>query len=82
MAQVVVRLDPALTEAVDGLVRDGVTGSRSSAVREGLALLIEQRRRAALAERIVAGYQQAPQQAAEVGWPHAASRAMISEEPW
>lgn len=82
MAQVVVRLDAELADAVDDLVREGVTASRSSAVREGLALLIERRRRTAVAERIVAGYERVPQRAEEVGWADSATRAMIADEPW
>jgi Arc/MetJ-type ribon-helix-helix transcriptional regulator len=82
MAQVVVRLDAALTEAVDDLVRAGFTASRSSAVREGLELLIERRRRAAVADRIVDGYTRIPQEDEQVGWPDAATRAMIADEPW
>jgi Arc/MetJ-type ribon-helix-helix transcriptional regulator len=82
MAQVVVRLDDALTAALDDLVREGVVASRSSAVREGLALLIEQRRRSAIAALIVDGYHRVPQQAAEVGWSDDATRAMIADEPW
>jgi Arc/MetJ-type ribon-helix-helix transcriptional regulator len=82
MAQVVVRLDDALTAALDDLVREGVVASRSSAVREGLALLIEQRRRSDIAARIVNGYTRVPQQAAELGWSDDATRAMIADEPW
>lgn len=82
MAQVVARLDDELATAIDRLVLDGVVASRSMAVREGLALLLERHDRERTAAAIVDGYTRMPQREAEVGWPDAATRRMIDDEPW
>ena len=82
MTQVVIRLDDKLTAALDDLVSCGAAPSRSAALREGLTLLLETRRRTAVGAAIVAGYRRLPVTEAEQAWSDAASAAMISEEPW
>lgn len=80
--QLVTRVPDELATALDALVRDGVFGSRSDAVRAGLTALIAEQRRAAVGSVIVDGYRRVPQTDDELGWSDAASAAMISEEPW
>lgn len=80
--QLVTRIPDALATAVDDLVRTGVYSSRSDAVRAGLAVLVDERRRAALGRAISDGYRRTPQADDDLGWPDAATAAMISEEPW
>jgi Arc/MetJ-type ribon-helix-helix transcriptional regulator len=82
MTQIVARVDDELAAALDELVGDGTVESRSDAVRQGLELLIDRRRRALVGERIVAGYQACPQGDDEGGWNDEATRRMIAEEPW
>ena len=82
MTQFVTRVDDRLVAAVDRLVAEGAVASRSEAVRQGLEALIEQHRRRAVAASIIEGYQRRPQAASEVGWADAATRRMITEEPW
>ncbi|MDQ3409338.1 MAG: ribbon-helix-helix domain-containing protein [Actinomycetota bacterium] len=80
--QLVTRVPEAVARAIDGLVEDGVFASRSDAVRAGLEAVIEDERRAALGRAIVDGYRRIPQNADDLGWPDAATAAMIAEEPW
>ena len=82
MVQIAVRLDDELVAQVDYLVRSGVVDSRSQAVREGLRVLVDQRRRRAVGEAIVDGYRRLPQTDDEVAWSDEATAAMIAEEPW
>ena len=80
--QLVTRVPDDVAAAIDELVRDGVFSSRSDAVREGLAAVIEQRRRAAVGKAIADGYRLVPQSDGEGSWSDASSAAMIAEEPW
>lgn len=81
--QLVTRIPDDMVAAVDDLVRTGVYDSRSHAVRDGLAAVISHQRRAAIGAAIADGYRRRPQQAGdELGWPDAASAAMIADEPW
>lgn len=80
--QLVTRVSDAVAEAVDGLVRAGVFGSRSEVVRAGLEAVVERERRAAVGRSIVDGYRRIPQEEDDLAWPDAATAAMISEEPW
>ncbi|MBS1869197.1 MAG: hypothetical protein JSS99_05995 [Actinobacteria bacterium] len=80
--QLVTRVPDAVAEAVDGLVRAGVFGSRSEAVRAGLEAVVERERRAAVGQAIADGYRRVPQDADDLTWPDAATAAMIAEEPW
>lgn len=80
--QLVTRVPDAVARAIDGLVEGGVFASRSDAVRAGLETVIEDERRAALGRAIVDGYLRIPQNADDLGWPDAATAAMIAEEPW
>jgi len=82
MPQLVTRLDAALVAEVDDLLAAGVVSSRSEAVRQGLALLVERHRRTAVGTAIVDAYRRQPQTGPEVGWADAASTQMIADEPW
>ncbi len=80
--QLVTRVPDELVDAVDHLIEEGVFSSRSEAVRVGLTVVIDRRRRAAVGRAIADGYRRVPQGADELGWSDAASVAMIDEEPW
>jgi len=82
MAQVVMRLDDRLMAEVDGLVADGVVANRSEAVRLGLERLIDEHQRRRVGAEIVAAYRRRPQTDDELTGLDAATRALISEEPW
>ena len=82
MAQVVARLDDALLAEVDRMVSEGVFDSRSDAIRIALRRVIDDRRRKAIGDEILAGYRRIPETAEELAWAEAATIAMIDEEPW
>jgi Arc/MetJ-type ribon-helix-helix transcriptional regulator len=82
MAQLVTRLDDRLLADVDGLIADGVVANRSEAVRLGLERLIDQHRRRLIGEAITDAYRRRPQTADELAGLEAATRALVSEEPW
>ena len=82
MTQLVTRVRDDLAEKVDRLVAEGFVASRSEAVRLGLEMLVEGRRRERIGAAIVRGYAARPQTEAEVGWADEATRRMIAEEPW
>ncbi|MGI8729437.1 MAG: ribbon-helix-helix domain-containing protein [Solirubrobacteraceae bacterium] len=80
--QLVTRIPDELAGAVDDLVRAGVYASRSEAVRAGLDVVIDRRRRERTGKAIVTGYRRIPQEQDDIAWSDAASAAMIAEEPW
>jgi len=80
--QLVTRVPEAVAEAIDELVETGVFSSRSEAVRAGLEVVIDRRRRLAVGQAIADGYRRVPQSADDLAWPDSASVAMIGEEPW
>lgn len=80
--QLVARIPDDVAAAIDALVQEGVFASRSDAVREGLASVIERRRRLMVGRAIADGYRRIPQKDDDLAWPDAASAAMIAEEPW
>ena len=82
MVQFVTRVDETLAAQVDELVAAGGAASRSDAVRSGLAVLVDMHRRRRIGAAIVEGYRRRPQTAEEIGFPDAATAAMIAEEPW
>ena len=82
MAQLVTRVDDDAVDQIDALVEDGVAASRSDAVRQGLALLLDRHRRQRIADSIVAGYEAQPQTEEEVSWAEQAAVKMITDEPW
>jgi Arc/MetJ-type ribon-helix-helix transcriptional regulator len=82
MAQLVARVSDELLARVDDLVAEGVITSRSDAVRLGLHRLVDEHLRSQIADAIVAGYRAHPQVVGEIGWPDAATVAMIADEPW
>jgi Arc/MetJ-type ribon-helix-helix transcriptional regulator len=82
MAQLVTRLDDRTAADIDRLVAEGVVDSRSDAVRQGLALLLDRHRRRRIAASIVAGYEAHPQTEEEVSRTEQAAVEMITDEPW
>lgn len=82
MAQFVTRFDDDLAAAVDELVAAGRFESRSDAVRHFVREGLDRETRAGVARRILEGYERVPETADEMAQAHAASRAMIAEEPW
>ena len=82
MTQVIARVPEELAAALDRLVESGAFGSRSDAVREALAQLVDRHRRADVGRRIVDGYRRLPQTDDELAWSDAATAAMIADEPW
>ncbi len=59
--QLVTRVPVEIVEGVDHLVKEGTYESRSEAVREALAEVIDRHRRIAIGEAIVDGYRRIPQ---------------------
>jgi len=82
MPQLVTRLDDRLMAEVDGLVADGVVGSRSEAVRLGLERLVDEHRRRQVGAEIVSAYRRLPQTEDELAGLDEATRGLINEEPW
>lgn len=82
MAQIVTRLDDRLVEDVDALVVAGVVANRSDAVRVALETLVDQHRRRQIGAAIADGYRRLPQTDEELAGLEAATRALITEEPW
>lgn len=82
MAQLVARIDDELAAEIDRLVGEGEVESRSDAVRQGLAMVVDTIRRRQVASEIVAGYTRLPQSEEETTWPDAATTATIADEPW
>jgi Arc/MetJ-type ribon-helix-helix transcriptional regulator len=82
MAQLVTRVDERLLADVDALVREGVAGSRSDAVRLGLEALVERHRRHQTGRAIAEAYRRHPQDDEETTGLDRATRALIEEEPW
>jgi putative addiction module CopG family antidote len=80
--QLVTRIDDQTAAAIDALVDAGVFASRSDVVRAGVLRLIDERRRQAIGDEIIAGYQRAPETAEELAAAQANARAMIADEPW
>ncbi len=82
MTQLMARVDDDLLDQLDELIAAGAFSSRSDAVRQALAEMIDRHRRQRVGAEIVEGYLRRPQTDAEVGWADAATAAMIAEEPW
>ena len=56
--------------------------SRSDVVRAGILRLVDERRRGAIGDEIIAGYERVPETAEELASAEANARAMIADEPW
>ena len=82
MPQLVTRIDDETAAAIDALVDDGEFASRSDVVRAGILRLVDERRRRAIGNEIIAGYERVPETAEELARAEANTRAMISDEPW
>lgn len=82
MTQIVTRIPDDLATQLDDLVERGVVESRSEAVRQGLRRLVDDDRRAQVAQKIVDGYRRIPQDDDDGLWSDSATIAMIAEEPW
>jgi len=82
MSQLVTRIDDEMADAIDALIASGEFASRSDVVREGVARLVDERRRRATGEQIIAGYDRLPESPDELRQAEVAARAMIGDEPW
>jgi len=82
MSQLVTRIDDEMAVAIDALIASGEFASRSDVVREGVARLVDERRRRAIGDRIIAGYDRHPETPDELRQAEVAARAMIDDEPW
>jgi len=82
MSQLVTRIDDEMADAIDALIASGEFASRSDVVREGVTRLVDERRRRAIGEQIIAGYDRLPESPDELLQAEAAARAMIDDEPW
>jgi len=82
MAQLVTRIDEDMADAIDALIASGEFASRSDVVREGVARLVDERRRQAIGDQIIAGYDRLPESPDELLRAEVAARAMIDDEPW
>lgn len=82
MGQFVTRIDEEIVRAVDELVEAGVFESRSDAVRQGLAAVMDTHRRTQIGRQIIEGYRTIPETAAEMELADISARAMIAAEPW
>ena len=80
--QLVTRIDDETAAAIDALVDAGDFASRSDVVRAGVLRLIDERRRQAIGDEIIAGYQRTPETVEELAAAEANARAMIADEPW
>jgi Arc/MetJ-type ribon-helix-helix transcriptional regulator len=80
--QLVTRIDDETAAAIDALVDDGEFASRSDVVRAGILRLVDERRRRAIGQEIIAGYQRTPDTPEELARAEANARAMIADEPW
>lgn len=82
MTQLVTRIPDDLAAQLDALVAEGVVESRSEAVRQALAEMLDRHRRRRLAEADIAAYTAMPQSEDELLGVDEATRRMIEEEPW
>jgi len=82
VTQLVTRIPDDLAAQLDALVAEGVVESRSEAVRQALAEMLDRHRRRRLAEADIAAYTAMPQSEDELLGVDEATRRMIEEEPW
>lgn len=82
MTQVIARVPDEIVEGLDALVAEGAYESRSDAVREAIAQLVDRHRRAEIGVGIVDGYLRVPQSDDELRAVERVAREMIEEEPW
>lgn len=82
IAQLVIRIDDAMADAIDALIASGEFASRSDVVREGVSQLVDERRRRAIGDQIIAGYDRVPESPDELLQAEVSARAMIGDEPW
>jgi Arc/MetJ-type ribon-helix-helix transcriptional regulator len=80
--QIALRIPDELVEQLDIVVAEGRYPTRTDAVRAAIQELAERERRRRIDAAIVDGYTRIPPTAAEEAWASAATREMISEEPW
>lgn len=80
--QLVTRLDEALIEGLDALVESGGAANRSDGVRRAVTELLRREARAERQRADQAAYIAMPQTDEELATAHAATLAMIAEEPW
>ena len=82
MAQLVTRIPDALLAEIDELVAHGEASSRSALVRAGLERILDEHRRRKVGEAIADAYRRQPEREGDATGLHAATKALIEEEPW
>jgi Arc/MetJ-type ribon-helix-helix transcriptional regulator len=80
--QLALRIPDELATELDGLVSAGRFASRTEAVRNAIADLVEREGRRAVGDAIVAGYRRFPETAEEQATAEQNLRRLIIEEPW
>jgi len=82
MSQLIIDLDQALIDNLDGLVAEGVAVSRSAIVEQALRHLLEELDQTASGELVAEGYRRLPETPLELEGITEATKEMIREEPW
>lgn len=82
MGQFVTRIDSDLAAQVDKLVEEGIFDSRSDAVRQALATMVEAHRRTKVGDGINEGYRRIPLTERQLDYIDRRAELMIEEEPW
>lgn len=79
--QLAIRFSDRTLALVDGLIAAGEFASRAEAVRTAVDQLVRDAERRAADAAVVAGYGALPDAPTDT-WLEAATRAMVSAEPW
>lgn len=79
--QLAVRFSEQTLALIDGLVAAGEFANRAEAVRTAVEQLVSEAERRATDSALVAGYRKLPDAQVDA-WLDAATRAMVSAEPW
>jgi Arc/MetJ-type ribon-helix-helix transcriptional regulator len=82
MTTIALRLADETLAAIDALVADGTFSTRTDAVRNAIDALLRAQARSETDRSIIDGYTRLPQTDDEVAFATAATRALISDEPW
>lgn len=80
--QIAVKLPDATVREIDRLVSDGSFGSRSEAVRAGLALVLARDRAQAIDRAFAEGFERVPDTGADLAAAARLAEAAIDDEPW
>ena len=79
--QVAIRLSERTLKSLDDLIRAGRFANRTEAIRVAVDVLISDAERREVDAKIVEGYRRSPDAPTDP-WLEAATRAMVSAEPW